>query len=636
MDTFARVKVFMARFWGAITKDPTGFPNTTDSTLSYDEATQTITLAPTGDSFWYMRHGVKVLKGTNQTVAHTDATAVYWIYFDANGVLTSTTSRPGFALPFVTIVYFNTTTQKGIHQEERHTFMPHSTHERGHDITGTVHEDGLGLSGYTLDTASDAAVTFGWTSAEIHDEDLHTDIPADADPGQAAVFYRDDAGGPWVWDTATDYTFKNTESGRMNYNSEAGGTYGQTEVTDNYYVATWFMESSLVDHPTLVIQGQREDQKLVDAQNNNVFTNMVLGDFVAEEFVVAYRLIWRTKSSFGGTRKAKLIEVLDLRRAGVTGGGSTAVTTGHNALADRSDPNSHPASAISVDASAFSGNLGPTDTDAQKAFETLNAGAPATTVSGGYVTRAIDDLLYLPDTSNRVFLYESSVWTSHAIPDAGITVACTGLSTDTDYYLYVYDNIGTLTLDLSTATPTTQDNIGVKTGATDRLFVARCYADASGAVTTWEQDATTQLVNNVYNKRMIHLVKHDTTANWTYDSATWRQQRGSILNQLNFVGDGVNSVSAFLHNYCHNSSDNFAFTGIALDATNTMHSDNFGLMHNLADKAGISVATYGSVVSAGYHFLAAVERAEATTGNAVLYIGNSPEYRHSLSMELLA
>lgn len=99
-------------------------------------------------------------------------------------------------------------------------------------------------------------------------------------------------------------------------------------------------------------------------------------------------------------------------------------------------------------------------------------------LSGGYVTRSSTNLLYAPDVSDKVYLYENSLWVEHTIPDSGITVACTGLTSDTAYYLYVYDNAGTLTLDLSTTVPTTQDGIGVKTGATDRLMVARCYAKA--------------------------------------------------------------------------------------------------------------------------------------------------------------
>ena len=55
------------------------------------------------------------------------------------------------------------------------------------------------------------------------------------------------------------------------------------------------------------------------------------------------------------------------------------------------------------------------------------------------------------------------------IPVAGVSLDCTALTADTDYYIYLYGNAGTLTLAASSsAVPTSSEGILVQTGATSR------------------------------------------------------------------------------------------------------------------------------------------------------------------------
>ena len=250
------------------------------------------------------------------------------------------------------------------------------------------------------------------------------------------------------------------------------------------------------------------------------------------------------------------------------------------------------------------------------------SGGGAALFSGGYVVRDGTDLKFAPDVSDKVYVYESSVWTVKAIPDAGITVACTGLSASTAHYLYVYDNAGTLTLDLSETASTTQDGIGVKTGATDRLLVALCYADAAGAITTYAEDAATQLVNNVFNKRKIFLYKKESTNSWTYNSATWRPANASTLNRLSLVCDGKNFVTSHVELYTSRSANgDSVLPGVALDATNTSDTQSLMLMINSVSVNGPVANHYVGNPAAGYHFLQWTERA-AVGGVAISVYGD--------------
>ena len=72
----------------------------------------------------------------------------------------------------------------------------------------------------------------------------------------------------------------------------------------------------------------------------------------------------------------------------------------------------------------------------------------------------------------------------YQIPSAGVTGSNSGLSASTLYYVYLYSNSGTLTIDFSTtapATDTTAGNVGVQimTGNNSYSLVGMVYTNAS-------------------------------------------------------------------------------------------------------------------------------------------------------------
>lgn len=234
--------------------------------------------------------------------------------------------------------------------------------------------------------------------------------------------------------------------------------------------------------------------------------------------------------------------------------------------------------------------------------------------SGGYVTRSGTNLLFAPDKSNRVYIYESSRWTEHVIPDSGITVACTGLTASTNYYLYVYDNGGTLTLDLSTTGTTLQNGIPVKSGATDRLLIAYCYANASGAITTRAEDARTQLVCNIYNKRQVGLSLIESANSWSYSTASWRQANANTANQFEIVTDGTDAVTMIVQATLGRKVSAIPSIGVGVDSTTVNACSAIGYFpintdNDTAVHYGSGQAFYCGVPSAtpGRHYLAWLE-----------------------------
>ena len=246
--------------------------------------------------------------------------------------------------------------------------------------------------------------------------------------------------------------------------------------------------------------------------------------------------------------------------------------------------------------------------------ETITLRRPPDVVSGGYVSRSSTNIMFAPYSSDALWCYESGEWTYRRIPDAGITTAATGLTASTLYYLYAYSSSGSLTLDMSTTGTTTQNGILVKSGAVSRTLVAYCYANASGAITTVNEDASTQLICNVFNKERISLVMQLTTASWTYNSTTVRAQNSNTAWRLQFVSDGRSSVEGLNYGNFDAPTTSRGLVGLCLDNTNAFSSQAY-TFSAVAGSGNGTYCHYAGKPAIGYHFLQAVER--LTTGSDV-------------------
>ena len=106
----------------------------------------------------------------------------------------------------------------------------------------------------------------------------------------------------------------------------------------------------------------------------------------------------------------------------------------------------------------------------------------------------------------------------HVVPNAGVTLGTGGLSSSTLYYVYVYDNSGTLTLEASTtawAVSTTAGNEGVpiKTGDNTRTLVGMAYANTS---TQFSSDMVISYWNPVLRVRNFTEASELTTASTSW------------------------------------------------------------------------------------------------------------------------
>lgn len=172
---------------------------------------------------------------------------------------------------------------------------------------------------------------------------------------------------------------------------------------------------------------------------------------------------------------------------------------------------------------------------------------------------------------------------------------------------------------------TKQDGVLVKTGATSRRYLG---AFMTTSTTTTEDSATKAFLSNYYNRLPRRLLRQETTASWTYSTATRRQANDSVSNQLAvFIGAQEVVVDVTVIGLASNdSTQNAEQTGVGFDSTTTQVAGSVqGLMYSLgATLAGAFVeltARCQNMPTVGYHVYTWLELPSA--GGVTTWYGTS-------------
>lgn len=159
-------------------------------------------------------------------------------------------------------------------------------------------------------------------------------------------------------------------------------------------------------------------------------------------------------------------------------------------------------------------------------------------------------LYYTPYSGTRIALYDGTNWKLHTFAERSL--ALSGLTADRNYDVFLYDNSGTLTLELSAAwnadgvTRTdalaTQNGITVKSGATTRRWLGTIRTTGT---TTTEDSESKRFVWNVNNQVRRRLMKYQGAGTeHTYATATFREWNGGTggPHRVYFVSGEVGDV----------------------------------------------------------------------------------------------
>ncbi len=218
--------------------------------------------------------------------------------------------------------------------------------------------------------------------------------------------------------------------------------------------------------------------------------------------------------------------------------------------------------------------------------------------SGGHgqcrLTKSGGDLLLSPKNGNKLIIDGSE----ETVPSAGVTLAATGLTIDTDHFVYAYMNAGTMTLEASTTGHAADATTGVEiiSGDSTRTLVGLARPITGPA---WVDTATQRFVISWFNRRTI-TARKDYSTNVTTTSTSEIELSTNYRAEF-LIWDDEMPLIAFSGRMENVTAPNYCGAIAALDTTNV---SGQCIANSSTNSAHNPVAPSGSPTSAaeGYHY----------------------------------
>jgi hypothetical protein len=335
----------------------TGFEDPKNTGVSYDYTTRKFTFSHASGTvaIWLVGKRYTFASPYTFATAHTDATGEYYLSLRSGGTPAwdtalwdmETMTPMGFAHhDKVNGVYFGL--------RECHGDQPWTAHLEFHEKVGTYRRSGGLLTAGTFAVSTggdtDANVTPGTDQVVIADEDLESTLAAVTQGSYTRLHFI--AGAP-VFTLASAFPFPYTGT-TMQYNPT--GT-SLAVMTNNTYVNVWVIympvtsDAESQKYRALWMAGQTLNTSLATAQAED-FRSSRLGTFadIAPEFIPFVQIPYRFNTGYGGTARVRIEAtpsyLTGSRSSFVSISGLTSST--HNNMGGRTDPDCHPAAAITV------------------------------------------------------------------------------------------------------------------------------------------------------------------------------------------------------------------------------------------------------------------------------------------------
>lgn len=305
-----------------VTGEPTGFPNRTDSTLTFTNGTRLFEIDPVGDDFTYYIN-CELFTTTGDNVTITDDEGLHYIYY-VDDVLTAALNPTPEEIrvifknaAFVAIVYWDDVNNLGIYVgEERHgLIMDGDTHANLHFTRGLQWVWGLGLTGINADQdgRADSHAQFGVLVGAVLDEDLYLDTAAATIPAGLNIYYRHDIAGFTRLTTEAGFSVKTAGTGRLGWNRFWLGAWDIAEVTNNGFVNYHIYATTEKDNPIVSFMGQVEYNNKNAAQDGaeEEINEISLGRLPTPEFRPLATVIFQTSNAYVNAVKARIVSTRD-------------------------------------------------------------------------------------------------------------------------------------------------------------------------------------------------------------------------------------------------------------------------------------------------------------------------------------
>ena len=166
---------------------------------------------------------------------------------------------------------------------------------------------------------------------------------------------------------------------------------------------------------------------------------------------------------------------------------------------------------------------------------TATSGVPVTVSDVNGAT----SIFFCPYKGNRIALYDGVNWAAYTFTQ--ITISLVGLTASKPYDIFAFVSGTTVTIETLVWTNTTtratnlttQDGVLVKTGAVTRRYLGTVYINGSGGQT--DDTIVARFIWNYYNRDERTLLRMESTDNWSYTTAAYRQVRADTANKVSVI-----------------------------------------------------------------------------------------------------
>lgn len=232
---------------------------------------------------------------------------------------------------------------------------------------------------------------------------------------------------------------------------------------------------------------------------------------------------------------------------------------------------------------------------------------------------AAGTIYFTPFEGNRVSLWNGNGWIVKTFSELSLALTATSGS---NYDVFMYDNSGTLTLELSAAwtSDTARNNAlalkdgqYVKSADNTRLYLGTFRASGTNVT---EDSRSKRYLWNMFNRapRFFHAV--DTTNSWTYTTATFREANGGSTEGTSragvLLGLQTDVVSATSTAAADNSSSAVGVSvGVGIDSSTVNSAQVMGSAAVAVAGYKTTNAFYVGFPGLGYHTLRWLELSQA-------------------------
>lgn len=342
-----------------LSADATGFVNRTSNTISFNDATRTLTLAPTGANFTIYYRGKAVLIDVPKTITIANSSGGHWIHWDYNqNRLVDLGSVPNIKDNLlVAYIYWDASLAFAtFFSDERHAVSNDKQwHYHEHTTIGAIWKSGGDVS-CTINNSNNVGVSVA-TPLVIADEDLehtinHSDSPALAYEQNLSSGGTGLASIPILYLNGTTYTQPNTtgttlpwypSTTRAYYNQVTNGVGSLvTASSDDTFIVYWLVATNDTRYPVKLIMGRAAHATYGDAETENFEAY----GLPMPEIAPLYKFILKTRSSY--TQNLARVNIIGVRELmGKQNARSNSFDTfSHDSLSDRFLADQHSIAAI--------------------------------------------------------------------------------------------------------------------------------------------------------------------------------------------------------------------------------------------------------------------------------------------------